>query len=111
MNLHKVGIRMNWRNLILAGLTGAAIGYVVTKKQTETITPEKALKQLKEKASEHYRISGAWIMVKAEEKNVHGLPYSVYKGGFSSSSPGTEASHFEFLIDASTGSVLELIQK
>ncbi|MET3727452.1 putative small secreted protein [Fictibacillus halophilus] len=102
---------MNWRNLILAGLTGAAIGYVVTKKQTETITPEKALKLLKEKAKEHYRISGAWIMVKAEDKNVHGLPYSVYKGGFSNSSPGTEASHFEFLIDASTGSLLELVQK
>ncbi len=106
-----MGIVMNWRNLILAGLTGAAIGYVVTKKQTETITPEKALKQFKEKARDHYTISGAWIMVNSEEKNVHGLPYSVYKGGFSNSSPGMVASHYEFLIDASTGSLLELIQK
>ncbi len=102
---------MNWRNLILVGLTGAAIGYVFTKKQTETITPERALKRLKEKASEHYSITGAWIMVKAEETSVHGLPYSVYKGGFSHSIPGIEAVHFEFLIDAATGTLLQLVEK
>ncbi|MDM5315514.1 PepSY domain-containing protein [Fictibacillus sp. b24] len=102
---------MNWRNLILAGLTGAAIGYVVTKKQTESITPEKALKLLKEKASEHYSITGAWIIVKPEDANVHGLSYSVYKGGFSHSIPGSEAVHFEFLIDAETGTLLQLAQK
>lgn len=102
---------MNWRNLILAGLTGAVIGFVITKKQTDPLTPEKALKLLKEKASQQYSITGAWIVVKPEDISVHGLPYSVYKGGFSHSMPGSEAVHYEFLIDAGTGTVLQLIQK
>ncbi|WP_171978770.1 hypothetical protein [Fictibacillus arsenicus] len=41
---------MKWRNLIFAGLAGAAVGYAVTKKQTEWLSPEKALKNAKRKS-------------------------------------------------------------
>jgi predicted small secreted protein len=102
---------MKWTNMMIAGLAGAAIGYAITKKQTEFITPEKALKLLKEKASEHYSISGAWILVSKEISNVHGLSYTVYKGGFSHSHEYHPAVHYEFLIDAQTGTLLELVQK
>jgi predicted small secreted protein len=102
---------MKWRNLIIAGLAGAALGYAVTKQQKERLSPEKALKMLKEKASQNYHISGSWILVTREDTSVFGLPYTVYKGGFSDSSYGNAPVHYEFLIDAQTGSLLQLIEK
>jgi predicted small secreted protein len=102
---------MNWRNLILAGLAGAAIGFVITKKQTESMTPERALNHFKDKASQRFRISGTWILVKPEDVNVHGLPFTVYKGGFSHSEAGQKSLHYEFLIDAGTGTLIELTEK
>ncbi|WP_226535443.1 PepSY domain-containing protein [Fictibacillus halophilus] len=102
---------MNWRNLIFAGLAGAVVGYAVTKKQTEWLSPEKALKMLKEKANQTYNISGSWILVNRESTSVLGLPYTVYKGGFSDSSYGNSPVHYEFLIDARTGTLLQLEEK
>lgn len=110
--LHKVGkYQMKWRNLVIAGLAGAVAGYAITKKQTEWLSPEKALKMLKEKANQNYNISGSWILVNREDTNVFGLPYTVYKGGFSHSSYGNAPIHYEFLIDAKTGTLLQLIEK
>jgi predicted small secreted protein len=102
---------MKWKTFLIAGLAGAAAGYMITKTKTEWITPEKALKLIKDKASEHFSISGAWIVVTREEKNVHNMLYTVYKGGFSHSIEGMPAVHYEFLIDAQTGTVLQLIEK
>jgi predicted small secreted protein len=102
---------MKLRNLIIAGLAGAALGYAVTKQQTERLSPEKALKMLKEKANQTYNISGSWILVDRENTSVFGLPYTVYKGGFSDSSYGNAPVHYEFLIDAETGTLLQLIEK
>jgi predicted small secreted protein len=104
-------MNMKWRNLIFAGLAGAAVGYAVTKKQTEWLSPEKALKMLKEKAIQNYNISGSWILVNRENTSVFGLPYTVYKGGFSDSSYGNAPVHYEFLIDAKTGTLLQLEEK
>ncbi|MDR7073832.1 PepSY domain-containing protein [Fictibacillus barbaricus] len=99
---------MKCKTFLIAGLAGAAAGYLITKKRTEWITPEKALKILKEKASSQFSISGAWILTNRDEIEVHNLPYTVYKGGFSHSIEGFAASHYEFLVDAHTGAVLQL---
>jgi predicted small secreted protein len=102
---------MKCKTFLIAGLAGIAAGYLITKKRTDWITPEKALKQLKEKASSHFSISGAWILVNREETEVNNLPYTVYKGGFSHSPEGDSASHYEFLVDAHTGAVLQLSEQ
>ena len=104
-------MNMKWRHLIFAGLAGAALGYAATRKQTEWLSPEKALKMLKEKATKSYNISGSWILVNRESTSVFGLPYTVYKGGFSDSRYGSAPVHYEFLIDAKTGTLLQLIEK
>jgi predicted small secreted protein len=102
---------MKWRTFLIASIVGAAAGYAITKKKTEWISPERALKILKERAGKQFSISGAWIIVNREDEEVNNLPYTVYKGGFSHSIEGIPASHFEFMIDAQTGSVLQLIEK
>ncbi|MBY6035141.1 PepSY domain-containing protein [Fictibacillus nanhaiensis] len=101
---------MKWRTILFAGLAGALAGYTVSRKRNEWISPEKALNLLKEKASEQYTITGAWILVNREETRVHNLPHTVYKGGFSHSKQGS-AVHYEFLVDASTGTLLQLEAK
>jgi predicted small secreted protein len=103
-----MGILMRWKAFLFAGIAGAVAGYAVTKKKAEGITPEKALDLLKEKAQESYSISGAWIMVNKEEKKVYGLSYLVYQGGFSHSIEGEPPAHYEFMVDANTGTLLQL---
>jgi predicted small secreted protein len=109
--IKRMVIQMRWKTFLFAGIAGAVAGYAITKKATEWLTPEKALDLLKNKARETYSISGAWIMVNREETTVYGLPYTVYKGGFSHSIEGNSPVHFEFMVDARTGTLIQLKEK
>lgn len=92
---------------ILAGVTGFAAGYIVAKQTSRTLTPERALKLVKSKAKEEFKVTGSWIGVNPEEMNRFGLPHLVYKGGLSSSLNASLV-QYDFIVDAKTGSILDI---
>ncbi|WP_349408200.1 PepSY domain-containing protein [Pseudalkalibacillus sp. SCS-8] len=91
-------------------LVGVGIGFLAgaffTKQlQSRPITPEAALKLIKNKVSS--KLSGSWIYTNKEQMNINDLKYNVYKGGFTRSTPAGDE-HYLFTVDADTGSVLEI---
>ncbi|WP_257351575.1 PepSY domain-containing protein [Pseudalkalibacillus decolorationis] len=87
---------------------GAALGFcagvIITKQvSARPISPELALKQVKQKFPE--KIDGSWIYTIKETATLNNLNYNVFKGGLTSMEQ-----HYEFLVDAETGAVLDLYQ-
>ncbi|MCF6408831.1 PepSY domain-containing protein [Pseudalkalibacillus salsuginis] len=91
---------------ILGTIIGFAAGVLLTKQlSSRPITPELALKTLKQKVPS--KMSGSWIYTIKESVEMNGLSYNVYKGGFTQSTSSGEE-HYLFTVDADTGSVLEI---
>ncbi|MGC4376053.1 PepSY domain-containing protein [Fictibacillus sp. Mic-4] len=98
---------MNTKKWLIAGALGFAIGYTIAQKNRELISPERALKRLKESAQKKFTVTGSWIHVKPESIERFKLPYTVYRGGISTLE-NNRLNQYEFLIDAKSGSILEL---
>ncbi|MFC0522276.1 PepSY domain-containing protein [Pontibacillus salicampi] len=100
---------MSWKKSVAAVGVGAVVGYAVAKQfnDHQQLSPEKALKFAKESFKRQGPISGSWIHMKTEELNKDDLPYTVYRGGVSRSVDG-ETKQYEFLIDAHSGTVLDV---
>ncbi|PSL44535.1 putative small secreted protein [Salsuginibacillus halophilus] len=93
--------------LIGAGL-GFVAGYALKEAlETQPVSPEKALKHVKENVQETLPINGSWIHMKPETYEKDDLAYEVYKGGISSTLDG-ETKQFDFVVDAQTGTILEM---
>ncbi|MCQ6266621.1 PepSY domain-containing protein [Fictibacillus sp. WQ 8-8] len=92
---------------ILAGVAGFAAGYVAAKRAPQNLTPEKALKLVKSQTKDEFMVTGSWISVHPEEVKRFGLPFTVYKGGLSSTLNST-LTQFDFIIDAKTGTLLDI---
>ncbi|MCK6258097.1 hypothetical protein LCY76_16090 [Fictibacillus sp. KIGAM418] len=92
---------------ILAGVAGFAAGYVAAKRAPQNLTPEKALKLVKSLTKDEFMVTGSWISVQPEEVKRFGLPFTVYKGGLSSTLNST-LTQFDFMIDAKTGTLLDI---
>ncbi|WP_408007265.1 PepSY domain-containing protein [Pseudalkalibacillus sp. A8] len=91
---------------ILGTVIGFVAGALLTKQlSSRPITPESALKSLKQKVPS--KVDGSWIYTAKESAELNGLSYNVYKGGFTKSTSSGEE-HFLFTVDADTGSVLEI---
>ncbi|MFC0187827.1 PepSY domain-containing protein [Fictibacillus aquaticus] len=99
---------MKWKTLLAASAAGALAGYWVVKKQQDPLSPEKVLKKVKHAIAPEYAVSGTWIQYKPEKVMRFGLPYNVYKGGFSQIHAQKKHVHHEFIADAETGIILEL---
>jgi predicted small secreted protein len=100
---------MNWKSFIL-GATIGLIGGVTAKeiiKQRTNVSPEKVLESVKRQFKQHGPISGSWIHMEACDHVLHPINYRVYKGGISRNSNGTNE-QFEFIADATTGTILEV---
>lgn len=101
---------MNAKKIICAAGLGAVIGYTV-KAQLEKmpIKPEHALKKAKTSFKQSGPVSGSWIYMKPEEMTYNELEYTVYRGGITRTMANVNT-QYEFLVDASTGSIISVEQ-
>lgn len=93
----------------IAGLgIGLAAGYLLGPSiRNGTISPERALKEIKKTVSQTYAISGSWIHMIPETVELNQITFSVYRGGISTTNEaGT--TQYEFLADTKTGALLDL---
>lgn len=100
---------MNWKSFFLGALAGIAGGYMLKEAiaSKSYLSPDKVLTQVKEKFKQDGPISGSWIQMTAEPYDKGQVHYTVYKGGISKrGKDGTE--QYEFVADASTGTVLDI---
>ncbi|GAK02857.1 hypothetical protein JCM19037_1124 [Geomicrobium sp. JCM 19037] len=99
---------MKVKDLLVGAAIGFAAGYAVKEAcAAKSVSPEKALKQVKESVSHRIPISGSWIHMNPEHYEKNELDYNVYRGGISSTAAG-ETKQMDFVVDAKTGTILEL---
>ncbi|WP_160724036.1 hypothetical protein [Bacillus sp. USDA818B3_A] len=101
---------MNWKSFFLGAAVGLIGGYVTREVliQKSYISPEKVLGTIKKHFESKGSISGSWIHMTAEPFEKNQITYQVYKGGISQTKQG-EAAQYEFIADAHTGTLLEVI--
>ncbi|SFE95552.1 PepSY domain-containing protein [Alteribacillus iranensis] len=99
---------MKARNILLGVGIGFLAGYAL-KEYTggDQISPEKALKNVKENVKGQVPVNGSWIHMTTENYTKDDLNYKVYRGGISSTKDG-ETKQLDFVVDAKTGTILEL---
>ncbi|OIJ12460.1 peptidase M4 [Anaerobacillus alkalilacustris] len=99
---------MNIKRFLIGLGIGFAVGSVLKDQLTqEFISPEKALRIVKGKVGEQGVVEGSWIHMIPEDFEKRLLNYTVYRGGISCSIEG-DLHQFEFIVDAKTGTILEL---
>lgn len=100
---------MNWKSLLTGVGIGFAAGYVVANKMQEQshISSDKALKMVKEAFENKGEITGSWVHMVPETFEKYDLTYDVYRGGITTAL-GDIQERFEFLVDAKTGTILEI---
>lgn len=103
---------MKIRILLLGAAAGFAAGYVTKQvvEQTGGPSPEKVLENVKSAVRKDGKIYGSWILMKPENYQKFDLNYQVYKGGITRHVNG-KPEQFEFIADASTGTIIDLTKK
>lgn len=105
------GITLNWKSFFLGLTVGMVSGYV-TKEIIDAkmiVTPEKALANAKELFKQSGPINGSWIHMKTETFEKGPFTYTIYRGGISRLFEN-ELEQYEFIADATTGTIIETIQ-
>ncbi|MFC5712829.1 PepSY domain-containing protein [Thalassorhabdus alkalitolerans] len=99
---------MKIRDILIGVGLGFLAGYLLKDKiGGEHISPEKALKVVKQNVQDHIPVNGSWIHMTPEKYNKDNLVYKVYRGGISSTEQD-ETKQMDFVVDAKTGTILEL---
>lgn len=95
------------KKVLFALGVGAVLGYTV-KSQLDAmpIKPELALKIAKARFKESGPVSGSWIYMKTETLPLHGLEYTVYRGGITRTEQDVHT-QYEFYVDAYTGVIVD----
>jgi len=96
-------------------LIGAGIGFIagaVFKDQItkQLMSPEKALRIVKQKLGEQGAVEGSWIHMIPENYEKNLLDYMIYRGGVSCIIGG-EFYQFDFVVDSLTGAILDLVSQ
>ncbi|MBJ8110929.1 PepSY domain-containing protein [Bacillus cereus group sp. N6] len=101
---------MSWKGLVAGLGVGFAAGYLVANKVQEQshISSEKALKMVKQALRHKGEITGSWVHMVPEAFEKYDVAYEVYRGGLTTMLDDIQE-RFEFLVDAKTGTVLEVI--
>lgn len=92
-------------------ILGSAItsGILVYKKlNQDLLTPEQALRTVKKVAKSTYAIDGSWIHMTPEIMLRYDIPYTIYRGGLTTTTDN-QVQHFDFVVDAKTGTLIELV--
>ncbi|HEX6922391.1 MAG TPA: PepSY domain-containing protein [Bacillales bacterium] len=101
---------MSWKKSLLAAGLGMLGGYLLQKQLADGgITPEAALKKVKHAVGKNHSIDGSWVHMQPEAIERFGLDYNAYNGGITVSTDN-QVKHYNFLVDAETGTVLEFSQ-
>jgi predicted small secreted protein len=99
---------MGWKKFLLGLGVGFAGAFILKESLPEqNLSAEKALKIAKATFKKNGPISGSWIHMVPESHERYNLTYSVYKGGISRMIDN-EVKQYEFLIDAKTGSLVDV---
>lgn len=100
---------MNWKTFFIGAAIGIIGGYAAKDilSQKLNISPEKALDFVKDRFKKHGPISGSWIHNETEPFKKKLINYRVYKGGISKNENGANK-QYEFIVDASTGTILDV---
>lgn len=100
---------MNWKSFIIGAAVGAVGGYAACEmiNKTTKVSPEKVLEQVKKQFNQNGTITGSWIHMEAQAYEQQHISYQVYKGGISKNNNG-DNEQYEFIADASTGTLLEI---
>ncbi|THE14800.1 hypothetical protein E1I69_03000 [Bacillus timonensis] len=99
---------MGWNKFLLGFGVGFASALLLKEALSDSLIPgDKALKLAKEAFKKNGPIDGSWIQMNPENYSKSGIQYQVYKGGISRKL-NQESHQYEFVIDAKTGSILEV---
>jgi predicted small secreted protein len=103
---------MKWKSLLLGTAIGFTAGYLAKQAmdQNSALSPEKILITLKKALQKDGKIIGSWILMTPEPFHKLDIDYQVYKGGITRKND-VQQEQFEFVVDANTGTVLELTKK
>ncbi|MEH7414674.1 hypothetical protein V7266_05245 [Neobacillus drentensis] len=101
---------MNWKSFFLGAAVGLVGGYVTKEILTQrtNISPERVLGSVKKHLQPKGPISGSWIHMEAEPYEKNQMTYHVYKGGISQQT-NEAIQQYEFVADAQTGTLIDLI--
>ncbi|MGJ9382336.1 PepSY domain-containing protein [Salipaludibacillus sp. CF4.18] len=102
---------MSWKNFAVGIGAGVAVTLLAKNQLDKTegkLSPEKALKLVKGKATHLGTIEGSWIHMIAEEFEQDKLLYQVYRGGITATDESGKMEAYEFFVDASSGTILAL---
>ncbi|PFN96464.1 putative small secreted protein [Neobacillus bataviensis] len=101
---------MNWKSFFLGAAVGIVGGYVTKEILTQktNVSPERVLGAVKKHLQPKGSILGSWIHMEAEPYDKNQMTYRVYKGGISQNTDGN-IQQYEFIADAQTGTLLDLI--
>lgn len=101
---------MSFRRFAIGVGIGLVAGILLSNRTTnERVAPEKALKHIKQKLSSKYNITGSWIHMIPETFEKNNVEYKVYRGGITTTD-NDEIFQYDFILDANTGTLLELIK-
>ncbi|RXI98601.1 hypothetical protein DS745_20000 [Anaerobacillus alkaliphilus] len=99
---------MSFKRFLLGAGIGFVVGAVLKDQLTkELISPEKALRVVKQKLNKQGVVEGSWIHMIPESYEKNLLDYTVYRGGVSCTIEG-DFYQFDFIVDGHTGTILEL---
>ena len=101
---------MSWKGLVTGLGVGFAAGYFVANKVQEQshISSEKALKMVKQALSIKVKLLALGYIWFQRTFEKYDVAYEVYRGGLTTMLDEIQE-RFEFLVDAKTGTVLEVI--
>ncbi|RFB17846.1 hypothetical protein DZB84_08325 [Bacillus sp. HNG] len=99
---------MSWNKFLLGFGVGFVSALLLKEALSDSLIPgDKALKIAKEAFKKNGPIDGSWIQMNPEDFSKSGIQYQVYKGGISRKL-NQESHQYEFVMDAKTGSILEV---
>lgn len=105
----KGGVFVSWKRVLIGIGIGFAAGMFLSKElQSEKISPEKVLKLVKQNLNEKFHITGSWIHMVPETFEKNEVTYTVYRGGITTTNQEDEVIQYDFIVDAKTGTILEL---
>ncbi|OCA91419.1 peptidase M4 [Bacillus sp. FJAT-27225] len=105
---------MNWKAFLLGAAAGAAAAYAVNEAILENrdVSAQKVLSHARNQFKASGPISGSWIHMEALPFEKNGIEYRVYRGGITRQNPNSSdtGEQFEFVSDATTGTILEVVK-
>ncbi len=101
---------MNFKSFITGLGFGLGVAVIISEglMSRETIPSGTALRLAKNAMREQGPIVGSWIHTKTEPYKHHNISYTIYKGGISLQGDN-ETKEFTFIMDAETGTIIDVI--